>query len=219
MNQRAAFDETVALAIEKGMHPWVSSGQESLGLNHLLSMQTKINEGTFSEPKLGRWLGWAQAALVAANVGVSLEDVKAINLRHEPDVDPRAASLAATKDSLARAIYNDRDGDLESAELLNQSIHSLTEKGDANEALMLAVDKHMDGSITDLALVEAAERWRHADKTIVTPKHDESWPSGNQLAEIYEEGTRKPGVINPLVAGLWAVWRAAVSYTRSRDLP
>ncbi|WP_239591355.1 hypothetical protein [Mycolicibacterium tusciae] len=31
--------------------------------------------------KLGRWLGWAQCAVVAANVGLSLDDMKAINQR------------------------------------------------------------------------------------------------------------------------------------------
>lgn len=77
MNQRAAFDETVALAERVGMPELAGS---SLGLAHLRDMQERI--GGFSEGKLGRWLGWAQAALVAANVGVGLEDVKQINLRH-----------------------------------------------------------------------------------------------------------------------------------------
>lgn len=77
MNQRAAFDETVELAIISGM-----VGRGSLSFSHLREMQKTIAEGNFSESKLGRWLGWAQASLVAANVGVTLEDVKQINLRH-----------------------------------------------------------------------------------------------------------------------------------------
>ncbi len=90
MNQRAAFDETVNLAVEKGM-PTLSGS--SLGLAHLRDMQQRIWTSEFSESKLGRWLGWAQAALVAANVGVGLEDVKQINLRHaSDDVAPGGAS-------------------------------------------------------------------------------------------------------------------------------
>lgn len=80
MNQRAAFAETIELAEQSGMgyrHPM----DESLGLDHLRDMQSRITP-EFSEAKLGRWLGWAQAALVAARVGVTLEDVKQINLRH-----------------------------------------------------------------------------------------------------------------------------------------
>lgn len=79
MNQRIAFDETVELAIQSGM---AGSHDPSLSLSHLLEMQLTISEKDFSEAKLGRWLGWAQAALVAADVGVTLEDVKQINLRY-----------------------------------------------------------------------------------------------------------------------------------------
>jgi hypothetical protein len=82
MNQRAAFDETVALAVEREMR-----GEGSLGLDHLLDMQARVHLGQFSEAKLGRWLGWAQAALVDANVGVSLEDVEQINHRHDTEDD------------------------------------------------------------------------------------------------------------------------------------
>jgi hypothetical protein len=77
MDQRAAFQDTVWLAEEKGLPEWPES---SLGLAHMRDMQGRI--GDFSESKLGRWLGWAQAALVAGNVGVTLEDVKQINTRH-----------------------------------------------------------------------------------------------------------------------------------------
>ena len=80
MNQRAAFDTTVALAEERGMPELPGS---SLGLAHLRDMQGRITD-EFSQGKLGRWLGWAQAALVMADVGVGLEDVKQINLSHSP---------------------------------------------------------------------------------------------------------------------------------------
>lgn len=36
----------------------------------------------FSDAKLGRWLGWMQAAVVAAGIGLTLEDMKEINRRH-----------------------------------------------------------------------------------------------------------------------------------------
>lgn len=76
MNQRAAFDATIALGERYGM-PQLATPNE-LGLAHLHDMQHRITDD-FSEAKLGRWLGWAQAALVAANVGVYLEDVKQLN--------------------------------------------------------------------------------------------------------------------------------------------
>ncbi len=81
MNQRAAFEETLALAIREGM-PEMSAVHDSLGLAHMRGMQKRIAEDSFSESKLGRWLGWAQAALVASGVGITLEDVKQINMRH-----------------------------------------------------------------------------------------------------------------------------------------
>jgi len=83
MNQRAAFDETVSLATQAGM-PETTTLSESLGLAHLRDMQTRITPD-FSEAKLGRWLGWAQAAVVASNVGIGLEDVKQLNLRHSSE--------------------------------------------------------------------------------------------------------------------------------------
>jgi hypothetical protein len=81
VNQLQAFRDTVSLA-EKAEMPPMSAVHDSLGLAHMRSMLKRIEAGEFSESKLGRWLGWAQAALVAANVGVTLEDVKQINLRN-----------------------------------------------------------------------------------------------------------------------------------------
>lgn len=83
MNQREAFDDTLALAAKMGMPALPDS---SLGFAHMKDMRFRINlDGNFSDAKLGRWLGWAQAALVAANVGVTLEDVKAINRKHSAE--------------------------------------------------------------------------------------------------------------------------------------
>lgn len=87
MNQRAAFRETMLLAGRQQM-PEHSDIDPSLGYEHMRSMWDRIEAGEFSESKLGRWLGWAQAALVSANVGVTLEDVKQINLRWAGDECP-----------------------------------------------------------------------------------------------------------------------------------
>jgi hypothetical protein len=50
----------------------------------LLVMKADVNpqdtEKSFSDGKLGRWLGWAQAAVVAMGAG-TLEDMKTINKR------------------------------------------------------------------------------------------------------------------------------------------
>lgn len=84
MNQLAALRDTIVLAEERGMPEYCGD----LGLSHLRSMYTRAEAGDFSEAKLGRWLGWAQCAVVAACIGVTLDDMKAINLLHsgEPRV-------------------------------------------------------------------------------------------------------------------------------------
>lgn len=80
MNQREAFTETIDLAIVRKMP--LNPGSD-LGLDHLIDMAGRLDDHPeYSEAKVGRWLGWAQCALVAANVGVTLDDVKAINMRH-----------------------------------------------------------------------------------------------------------------------------------------
>lgn len=78
MNQLAAFADTVALAERRGM----SEHGCELGLAHLRSMYERAASSDFSEAKLGRWLGWAQCAVVAAAIGLTLEDMKEINLSH-----------------------------------------------------------------------------------------------------------------------------------------
>ena len=79
MNQADAFRETVRIAEQQGMPEMPGS---DLGLHHLRSMLATVNASKFSDAKLGRWLGWAQCALVAADVGVTLADMKALNSRH-----------------------------------------------------------------------------------------------------------------------------------------
>ncbi len=67
MNQLAAFRDTLALAEDRGMP---EHGGE-LGLAHLRSMYKRAETSNFSPSKLGRWLGWAQCAVVAAAIGLT----------------------------------------------------------------------------------------------------------------------------------------------------
>jgi hypothetical protein len=78
MNQKQAFADTITLAELADMPELPGS---SLGLEHLRDMYSRI-EPEFSESKLGRWLGWAQCALVASGVGINLEDVKNLNSKY-----------------------------------------------------------------------------------------------------------------------------------------
>lgn len=89
MNQLAAFKETLELA-----EPFAAFMKEpnELSYDHLVDMFARIDlaekAGTpFSESKKGRWLGWAQAAVVRTGF-VSLEDMKNINVKHSKD-EPR----------------------------------------------------------------------------------------------------------------------------------
>lgn len=74
--QRQAFADTVFLASQHGMP---LSPDSDLGLHHL--MQMRIRAQNMEGSKLGRWLGWAQCAVVAAGVGLTLDDMKTINQR------------------------------------------------------------------------------------------------------------------------------------------
>lgn len=68
-----------------------------LGLEHLREMWERVRADDnpqggkgFSEAKLGRWLGWAQCAVVASGVA-TLDDMKAINRRRPPETGWNAA--------------------------------------------------------------------------------------------------------------------------------
>lgn len=74
--QHQAFADTVFLASTHGLPPNPGS---PLGLFHLAEM--RIRAQSFTDAKLGRWLGWAQCAVVAADIGLTLEDMQAINTR------------------------------------------------------------------------------------------------------------------------------------------
>ncbi|GAT01247.1 putative uncharacterized protein [Mycolicibacterium fortuitum subsp. acetamidolyticum] len=78
MNQLEALRETVRLAEEHGMPELPGS---DVGLAHLRWMADTAEATSFSDAKLGRWLGWAQCAVVAANVGVTLADMKVLNVK------------------------------------------------------------------------------------------------------------------------------------------
>lgn len=82
MNQLEALRETVRIAERKGMPEFRGS---DLGLAHLRDMLTSVDKSSFSPSKLGRWLGWAQCAVVASDVGVTLADMKAVNIKWAGD--------------------------------------------------------------------------------------------------------------------------------------
>lgn len=82
MNQREALKDTIQLAEERGMpeeHQF-----PSLSLNHIRDMASRITP-EFSDAKIGRWLGWAQCAVVAAGLA-TLDEMKAINQKHSHDM-------------------------------------------------------------------------------------------------------------------------------------
>lgn len=81
MDMKGAFRATVELASKLWHLRRDSFLDSSLSLAHLEDMLATVEREEFSEGKLGRWLGWAQAAVVAAGVA-SLEDMKAINVAY-----------------------------------------------------------------------------------------------------------------------------------------
>lgn len=84
MNMHAAFSATLELARKLDMD-MMSSDIPELDYPHLVSMYQRILEADnrgepFSEGKLGRWLGWAQACVVVS--GASLDEMKEINKKY-----------------------------------------------------------------------------------------------------------------------------------------
>lgn len=84
MDQLAAMRWTLSRAHEHGMHD-VEGLAEGCDYWHLQDMVERAQAGEFSEAKLGRWLGWMQCAVVAAGIGLTLEDMKEINRHHATD--------------------------------------------------------------------------------------------------------------------------------------
>ncbi len=87
MNQLAAFADTLNAAEHAGMD-FIKPNRfaEGCDFQHLREMYGKAldgyRNGTFSDTKIARWLGWAQCAVMAADIGLTLENMKAINRRH-----------------------------------------------------------------------------------------------------------------------------------------
>lgn len=96
MNQSRAFAKTVALAEDRGMP---EDPESSLGLAHLRDMLARVESTQMSPSKLGRWLGWAQAAVVAAGVA-DLEEMKLLNLSEADDEGDDPESLRRAYEEL-----------------------------------------------------------------------------------------------------------------------
>lgn len=79
MDMVGAAVETVILATQRNI-----PAEGDLGLKHLHEMLDKMRDGNFSEGKMGRWLGWMQAAVVSHGVA-TLEDMKDINRKWSDD--------------------------------------------------------------------------------------------------------------------------------------
>lgn len=81
MDQLQALRNTILLAEAHGMP---GRPGDPTGLDHLRGMEVVASTGDFPPDKLGRWLGWAQCAVVAADIGVTLADMKALNKNGMP---------------------------------------------------------------------------------------------------------------------------------------
>lgn len=78
MNQRQAFKETLEAMDARLIVARTYQLLPELSPQHLHDMYERLTDD-MSDAKLGRWLGWAQCAVVAMDIGFTLEDMKAIN--------------------------------------------------------------------------------------------------------------------------------------------
>ena len=85
MNMLEAARETLALARESNLPNCEFDESPELNYAHLHEMVKKMETGEFSEGKMGRWLGWIQAAVVYMSLSldepITLEQMKEINRR------------------------------------------------------------------------------------------------------------------------------------------
>lgn len=81
MNMIAAARETLEAARAVGMDNIMSELSDA-DFPHLEEMVVKMETTVMTEGKLGRWLGWIQACVYVADVGITLDDLKEINRRH-----------------------------------------------------------------------------------------------------------------------------------------
>lgn len=79
MNQMAAFADTLALARDRNMELLCLGRDRTLSFGHIRDMYDTMSASSPSEAKLGRWLGWAQCAVVACGCA-TLDEMKQINL-------------------------------------------------------------------------------------------------------------------------------------------
>ena len=80
--QLQAFKDTLSIwADSSKARDLLHSPKDSLTLKHAEEMLLKINPA-FSGAKLGRWLGWVQAAAVSSCYTLTLETMKEINRRY-----------------------------------------------------------------------------------------------------------------------------------------
>lgn len=85
MNMLEAARDTLALARKLGMED-MSSDLSELDYPHLTEMLAKMETCEMSPAKMGRWLGWMQAAVVSGTLGEArLADMKAINMKWSDD--------------------------------------------------------------------------------------------------------------------------------------
>lgn len=89
MNMLGAANETMALAREVLTKTPDEKLPISFSLSHLEDMLHAMGTGSMSKAKMGRWLGWMQAAVVAgASMNghrgyITLDTMKEINKRHK----------------------------------------------------------------------------------------------------------------------------------------
>lgn len=83
MDMIGAFRDTLQQALVHGMHTMeLPADMDYAHLKDMLSVIESCEQSSSSKmspSKLGRWLGWAQACVVAANIGLTMEDMKEIN--------------------------------------------------------------------------------------------------------------------------------------------
>lgn len=90
MNQLQALRDTISVAAPAWeLSETFRRPDAELTLDHAREMLRRVEEApdAFSPAKLGRWLGWVQAAAVAAGA-LSLEQSKIINRMNSKDPEP-----------------------------------------------------------------------------------------------------------------------------------
>lgn len=77
MDQRSAFFDTLSLCKTRIPSYMLDYGRDGCTLKHAISMGERIDH-SFSEAKIGRWLGWLQGSMAAQGY-LTLEEAKKIN--------------------------------------------------------------------------------------------------------------------------------------------